>query len=248
MKDPFVMSVHSRLLAVSFLSLAAASAQAQHGEKQFSLRGQVVDGVSGRPLADVEIGLDGIDWQPVAEPITPDAQGRFVFNNLAAGEYILFARRPDFGTVYFDALPDPGLIQTVHINPEQTVKTVLFRVMPRSALIGPPEWNRRPRQIPDRHPPTRRLLRLRLPWWRKQWCRNRCARRWASRFCVPRRATLLRPNLFPGRERFPARPPSTLTGTAVRDQSDPPRRIYRFFAGASAQSSTRNRDRHPPGS
>lgn len=130
------MRVHSRLLAVSFLSLAVASAQAQHGEKQFSLRGQVVDGVSGRPLADVEIGLDGIDWQPVAEPITPDAQGRFVFNNLAAGEYILFARRPDFGTVYFDELPDPGLIQTVHIKPEQTVKTVLFRVMPRSALTG----------------------------------------------------------------------------------------------------------------
>lgn len=128
--------VYSRLLAVFFLSLAVASAQPQHGEKQFSLRGQVVDGVTGRPLAGVEIGLNNSDWQPAAEPITPDSQGRFAFSGLAAGEYILFASRPDFGMVFFDELPDPGFVQTILIKPEETGKAILFRVMPRSTLSG----------------------------------------------------------------------------------------------------------------
>jgi hypothetical protein len=136
MEARLAMTVCSQLLAVSLLALPIELAHGQNGEKKFSLQGQVVDGVTGRPLAGVEIGLDGIDWEPAAEPATPDAQGRFVFHGLAAGQYILFASRPDFGRIFFDEVPDSGVTQTVHIKPEQTVKTVLFRVMSRSAVSG----------------------------------------------------------------------------------------------------------------
>lgn len=117
------------------LSFAAASIRPQSGEKSHTLRGQVVDGVTGRPLAGVEIGLDHTPWQAVSETTTPDSQGRFVFSGLAAGDYLLFASRRDFGRIYFGELPYRS-VQVIHIKPGQSGKDVLFPVMPRSTLSG----------------------------------------------------------------------------------------------------------------
>ena len=127
------------------------AAQPRPTPGSFTLRGQVVDGLSGRPITGIELGLDKTDWQPAAEPIASDPQGRFVFPGLAAGEYILFADRPDFGRIFFEELPDPGWVQTVRLGPqglgperlgpqpsgpEDAEKVVQFRIVPRSAISG----------------------------------------------------------------------------------------------------------------
>src|SRR6266852_2649722 len=87
------------LLAAALLALPVA-AQTQASEKRHSLRGQVVDALSGRPVTDVELSLSTARWESAAEPVTPDSQGRFFFRGLAPGQYVLSAARPDFGTIF----------------------------------------------------------------------------------------------------------------------------------------------------
>ncbi len=125
-----------RHLLATAMCLATLAAQTRPGEKRFSLRGEIVDGLTGRPIADAELGLDTAEWQPASEPITPDRQGRFVFRGLAAGLYILRAFRPDVGTVFFGELPEPGAMQGIRIGPDDEEKFVRFRLTPRSIVTG----------------------------------------------------------------------------------------------------------------
>src|SRR6266571_4094662 len=122
------------LLAAALLALSVA-AQTQAGEKRHSLRGQVVDSLSGRPITDVELSLSTARWES-AEPVTPDPQGRFIFRGLAPGLYVLSATRPDFGTIFFGELPDPETIQTIEIGSSEEEKVIVFRLVPRSTVTG----------------------------------------------------------------------------------------------------------------
>src|SRR6266849_2151130 len=123
------------LLAATLLALPVA-AQTQAGEKRHSLRGQLVDALSGRPITDVELALTTARWESAADPVTPDSQGRFIFRGLAPGQYVLSAARPDFGTIFFGELPDPGTIQTIEIGSSPEEKVIVFRLVPRSTVTG----------------------------------------------------------------------------------------------------------------
>jgi uncharacterized protein (DUF2141 family) len=117
-------------------SLASIAAQTRPVEKNHSLSGQILDALTGRPVTDVELALSTAHWETAADPVMPDSQGRFVFHGLAPGEYVLSAARPDFGTIYFGELPDPGEIQTIRIGREDKEKVVAFRLIPRSSVAG----------------------------------------------------------------------------------------------------------------
>jgi hypothetical protein len=123
------------LLAASATAVLAAD-QANPRDKGFSLRGQVVDGLSGRPIRSVELRLSDLHWEQAAEPAVADPQGRFLFSGLAAGEYILSGDSPETGPVFFDELPEQGLLQTIQIKPEELERVVVFRIMPRIAIGG----------------------------------------------------------------------------------------------------------------
>ena len=104
--------------------------------KGLTLRGTVVDGVSGRPIRDAELRLQDLAWQPVLEPTFSDGEGRFVFRGLPAGEYILSADTPETGQVFFEEPPEPGWAVTVHMKAEEPEKTVTFKVIPRAVVTG----------------------------------------------------------------------------------------------------------------
>src|ERR1700687_1382016 len=123
-------------LLAAALTLTPVAAQTRPGEKQHSLSGQIVDGLSSRPVIDVELALGTAKWESAADPATPDSQGRFVFHGLPPGDYVLSAARPDFGTIYFGELPDPGEIKTIHMGPDDEGKAVVFRLIPRSSVSG----------------------------------------------------------------------------------------------------------------
>src|SRR6266404_1768785 len=118
------------------LWVLSAAPQTPTGEKRHSLRGEVVDALSGRPLTDVELALSTARWESAAEPVVPDSHGRFVFRGLASGQYVLSAARPDFGTIFFGELPDPGTIQTIEITSSDEEKRIVFRIVPRSTITG----------------------------------------------------------------------------------------------------------------
>src|SRR6266849_7375565 len=123
------------LLAAALLALPVA-AQTQAGEKQHSLRGQVVDALSGRPITDVELALSTARWESAAEPVTPDSEGRFIFHGLAPGQYVLSAARPDLVAIFFGESPEPGTIQTIEISSSEEDKVIVFRLVPRSTVTG----------------------------------------------------------------------------------------------------------------
>jgi hypothetical protein len=114
-----------------FASLACAQLTSQG--RRFSLSGTMVDGVSGRPLAGVEVSLQTEKWSAAGDPVISDAQGRFAFGGLAAGEYILSAEGSGFGTVHYGEAPDPGWVSTVRVD---TDKSVVFRIVPRGGIEG----------------------------------------------------------------------------------------------------------------
>jgi hypothetical protein len=126
-----------RIGGVSTLLLAVlAAAQNPPRHRSFTLTGQVVDGLSGRPMTNLELGLDRDDWQPAAERAAPDSQGRFAFRGLPAGEYILSATGADFGTIHFEEVADPGWVITIRLGPEEEEKVVQFRIVPRGVISG----------------------------------------------------------------------------------------------------------------
>jgi hypothetical protein len=122
------------LLLLVALAAAAPQAPASASDKRFTLSGQVIDGVSQRPLAGVEVTLQTNSWDPAGEPVAADAQGRFAFHNLAAGEYFLSAEGP-FGTANYGELAGPGRGQ-IRLGPNQDNQPVVFRIMPRGVIEG----------------------------------------------------------------------------------------------------------------
>ena len=130
------MKTSAAIGALAATLLWPLAAQNRNGDKRFSLNGTIVDGVSGRPLPDVELSFQTEKWASAAEPVVSDAQGRFQFRGLAQGEYILTAHGPAFGDVHYHELPDPGYVPTIRLGPDPEEKSIVFRVMPRAAIEG----------------------------------------------------------------------------------------------------------------
>jgi Carboxypeptidase regulatory-like domain len=100
-----------------------------------SLRGQVVDGVSHRPRADVDLYLCTAERAAVAGPVLPDDKGRFAFSGLEPGSYILRAERADFGTIHYGQLRD-SKVRTIDLAAGDQQEPVLFRIQPRGSISG----------------------------------------------------------------------------------------------------------------
>ena len=114
------------------LGCGQLAAQTRTGQR-FTLTGTVVDGVSNRPISGVEVSLQTEKWEAVDAPVVSDAQGRFAFGGLSAGEYILSAEAAGIGTVHYGEAPDPGWVSTVHATGD---KSLVFRIVPRGAIEG----------------------------------------------------------------------------------------------------------------
>lgn len=125
-----MLAVVAVLASVGCWCLAA---QARSDGKRFTLGGTVVDSAGGRPLADVELSLQTEKWQPAGDPVLSDAQGRFAFPGLAAGEYILSATGSGFGTILYGEAPDPGWVHAVHVGAD---KSIVFPIVPRGTIEG----------------------------------------------------------------------------------------------------------------
>jgi protocatechuate 3,4-dioxygenase beta subunit len=125
----------TRLLAVIAAACWPVAAQVNGVEKLFSLRGQIIDGGTGRPVSGAELELETPQWEPVGKWVSSDSDGRFLFPGLSAGRYILSASRPDFGRVHYGERQD-GEISTFAVGPDMGAEPVLFRIPPLSTITG----------------------------------------------------------------------------------------------------------------
>ena len=77
------------------LLLAVLSVPVVHAQKSAVIAGQVVDGVTGKPIAAAIVALSGPRLLGTAQPpkVLTDADGRFVFGSLDAGLYTVTASK-----------------------------------------------------------------------------------------------------------------------------------------------------------
>jgi protocatechuate 3,4-dioxygenase beta subunit len=101
-----------------------------------TLSGTLVNGANNRPLAGAEVSLQTEKWEPVGDVAISDAEGRFAFRGLAAGEYILSATVGGLGHVTYGEAPEPNWVHTIHLGRDRADKSIVFQVMPRASIEG----------------------------------------------------------------------------------------------------------------
>jgi len=100
------VNIEQALAVIGILASLGRGPLAAQG-RRFTLSGTVVDGVGSQPMPGVEVSLQTEKWKAVSDSAVSDAQGRFAFTGLPAGEYILSAEVSGFGTVRYGEAPDP---------------------------------------------------------------------------------------------------------------------------------------------
>jgi hypothetical protein len=123
----------------------ASSAQAQSAEppqEKCTIGGTVVDAVSEQPLKGAEVrlrGTPGASGTPSqsasqAKSANTDAGGRFVFEGVTAGRYLLLASHDGYVNNNRDNPSTPG--QRLSLAPGQHVNDVVLRLVPGGFIAG----------------------------------------------------------------------------------------------------------------
>ena len=94
-----------------------------------------MDGAN-QPLAGVALTLNRNGQDATKEPVISDAQGRFAFSGLPAGDYHLWAEDSGFGSVPYGEAAESHNGSPIRLGGENGVKSVVFRIEPRGLVEG----------------------------------------------------------------------------------------------------------------
>jgi hypothetical protein len=136
MKLPFMMVV-----PIALSVLCAPHVRAQNGalpQDKCAIGGTVIDVVSGEPLKGAVVKLAGTAMPNDPAPAAPsvfastDSNGRFVFEGLSAGRYLLLASHDGYVKSQFGDLRGKSLL----LAPGQHVNDVVVRLLPNASISG----------------------------------------------------------------------------------------------------------------
>jgi hypothetical protein len=136
MKLPFLMVV-----PIAFSVFCAPHVVAQNGalpQDKCTIGGTVIDAVSGEPLKGAVVKLAGTAMPNDPAPAAPsvfastDSNGRFVFEGLSAGRYLLLTSHDGYVKSQFGDLRGKSLL----LSPGQHVNDVVVRLLPNSSISG----------------------------------------------------------------------------------------------------------------
>lgn len=136
MKLPFLMVV-----PIALSVFYAVHVRAQNGtlsQDKCTIGGTVIDAVSGEPLkgAVVKLGVMALpnDSAPAAPSLSAstDSNGRFVFEGLSAGRYLVLASHDGYVKSQFGDLRGKSLL----VAPGQHVNDVVVRLLPNASISG----------------------------------------------------------------------------------------------------------------
>lgn len=118
------------------LLLGCHFAQAQPAiPAAYSLRGQIVNTLTGQPLGNTLIHVARQDWKQATPEVEADSDGRFTLPPLPEGRYLLSVSRFDLGTVFYGEYPDGATISSIAIGPDTQPQQV-FKITPPGEIRG----------------------------------------------------------------------------------------------------------------
>jgi 5-hydroxyisourate hydrolase-like protein (transthyretin family) len=115
---------------------AAAVAGAPAAQrKNLGIGGTVLDASSGAPLARAQVTISAQGVRDSAQSALTDDNGNFVFENLAAGRYTLFARRR--GYVQQSYKQHEQFSTAIIVGPELNTENLRFEMRPGASILRP---------------------------------------------------------------------------------------------------------------
>ena len=114
----------------------AATPGAAPGSEQLSFRisGTVVDAMSGQALAHAQVSINAQGVRDSGQSSETDEDGRFVFENLAAGHYSLFARRRGYLQQFYKQ--HEQFSTAVIVGPKLNTEDLRFEMRPEASISG----------------------------------------------------------------------------------------------------------------
>jgi hypothetical protein len=107
------------------------AAPVAHG---FEISGTVVHALNGEPVAAAEIAIASTSRRTELESTVSDSNGRFVFQNVAPGKYVLSAKHRGFPRQEFEG---HGQFSTaIAVGPGKNSANLVFRLKPEASISG----------------------------------------------------------------------------------------------------------------
>ena len=138
MKLPSLMAI--RIVLSIWFACSAAAQNAGLPQEKCAITGTVVDAVSEQPLRGAEVRLRGTPGAGASAPVSQsmsastDANGRFVFEGLSAGRYLILASHDGYVNNNRD---NPGLRgKLLSVAPGQHVNDFVIRLLPDGVIAG----------------------------------------------------------------------------------------------------------------
>ena len=136
MKLPLVMAIP--IVLCICLVRSAIAQNAGPAQEKCTISGMVVDAVSEQPLRGAEVRLRGLPGEGAAvsqaTSASTDAGGRFVFEGLSAGRYLLLASHDGYVNSSRDNAGTRG--KMLPVAPGQHINDIVLRLLPNGAIAG----------------------------------------------------------------------------------------------------------------
>jgi hypothetical protein len=114
---------------------AAVHAAAAAAEQQsFRISGTVVDAMNGQPLAHAQVSIGAQAVRDSSQFTLSGEDGRFVFENLAPGQYGLFARRRGYLQQFYKQ--HDQFSTAIIVGPELHTEDLRFEMRPDASISG----------------------------------------------------------------------------------------------------------------
>jgi uncharacterized GH25 family protein len=110
---------------------AQAPAAAASG---FRISGIVVDAMNGRALANAQVSISAEGIRDSARSVVSGEDGRFAFENLAAGKYGMFARRKGYLQQFYKQ--HEQFSTAIVVGPELNAENLRFEMRPGASISG----------------------------------------------------------------------------------------------------------------
>jgi hypothetical protein len=101
-----------------------------------TLQGRAVISMTGEPVSRVDLALRALPPGTDTVKVVSDADGRFSFEEMEPGSYILSASRPGFQMEVYGARSQSSDGTPLTLSPGQVLKNIEFRLTPLGAISG----------------------------------------------------------------------------------------------------------------